>query len=217
MPNILLTRIDNRLIHGQVGVTWTMTLGANLILVADDEVAENELMQQLMANVLTIIGRKIKNPSSQKSTPTIIAIIARPMPCINVISIKKSLSFRLDFFDTFFDIPGNILNINFYSGIPNCVTWTMTLGANLILVADDEVAENELMQQLMAATAKSSGASVRFFTIQKTIDVIHKAADRQKIFIVCKTPKDVRKLIEGGVPIQEVNVGNMHFFMPLWF
>ena len=91
------------------------------------------------------------------------------------------------------------------------VTWTMTLGANLILVADDEVAENELMQQLMAATAKSSGASVRFFTIQKTIDVIHKAADRQKIFIVCKTPKDVRKLIEGGVPIQEVNVGNMHF------
>ena len=91
------------------------------------------------------------------------------------------------------------------------VTWTMTLGANLILVADDEVAENELMQPLMAATAKSSGASVRFFTIQKTIDVIHKAADRQKIFIVCKTPKDVRKLIEGGVPIQEVNVGNMHF------
>lgn len=41
--------------------------------------------------------------------------------------------------------------------------------------------------------------------------MIHKAADRQKIFIVCKTPKDVRKLIEGGVPIQEVNVGNMHF------
>ena len=23
MPNILLTRIDNRLVHGQVGVTWT--------------------------------------------------------------------------------------------------------------------------------------------------------------------------------------------------
>lgn len=22
-PNILLTRIDNRLVHGQVGVTWT--------------------------------------------------------------------------------------------------------------------------------------------------------------------------------------------------
>lgn len=91
------------------------------------------------------------------------------------------------------------------------VTWTMTLGANLIVVADDEAAENALMQQLMSATAKTSGASIRFFTIQKTIDVIHKAADRQKIFLVCKTPETVRKLMEGGVPISEVNVGNMHF------
>lgn len=41
MPNIVLTRIDNRLIHGQVGVTWTMSVGANLILVADDETADN--------------------------------------------------------------------------------------------------------------------------------------------------------------------------------
>ena len=30
-PNILLTRIDNRLVHGQVGVTWTSTIGANLL------------------------------------------------------------------------------------------------------------------------------------------------------------------------------------------
>lgn len=84
------------------------------------------------------------------------------------------------------------------------VTWTMTLGANLILVADDEVAENELQKQLMAVTADSSGAGVRFFTVQKTIDVIHKAAEHQKIFIVCKTPEIVRQLIEGNVPIKEV-------------
>ncbi len=40
--NILLTRIDNRLVHGQVGVTWTQTLNANLIVVADDVVAEDD-------------------------------------------------------------------------------------------------------------------------------------------------------------------------------
>lgn len=91
------------------------------------------------------------------------------------------------------------------------VTWTMTLGANLILVPDDEVAENPLQQQLMEVTAESSGAGVRFFTVKKTIDVIHKASSKQKIFIVCKTPEVVRQLIEGGVPIKEVNVGNMHF------
>lgn len=91
------------------------------------------------------------------------------------------------------------------------VTWTTSLGANLIVVADDEVATQPLQQQLMMVTAESSGAGIRFFTIEKTINIIHKAAPSQKIFIVCKTPDVVRKLIDGGVPIKDVNVGNMHF------
>lgn len=91
------------------------------------------------------------------------------------------------------------------------VTWTRTLGANLIVVVDEEAAGNELMQQLMSTTAKSSGAGVRFFTVQKTIDTIHKASEKQKIFLVCSTPQVVRALVEGGVPIKELNVGNMHY------
>ena len=38
MPNIKLARIDNRLVHGQVGNQWTGASGANLIVVADDEI-----------------------------------------------------------------------------------------------------------------------------------------------------------------------------------
>ena len=48
MPNILLTRIDNRLIHGQVGMTWSNHLGANLIVVANDKVATDDMQQNLM-------------------------------------------------------------------------------------------------------------------------------------------------------------------------
>ncbi|VYU68952.1 PTS N-acetylgalactosamine transporter subunit IIB [Clostridium tertium] len=109
MPNILLTRVDNRLIHGQVGVTWVNHLGANLILVANDEVANDPVQQNLMEMV-----------------------------------------------------------------VPDAI-------------------------------------QTRFFTLEKTINVIHKAADRQKIFLVCKTPQDVLKLMEGGVPVKELNIGNMHF------
>ena len=47
-PNILLTRIDNRLIHGQVATQWNSTLGSNLILVANDEVSTNTMRQNLM-------------------------------------------------------------------------------------------------------------------------------------------------------------------------
>ncbi|WP_367293419.1 PTS galactosamine transporter subunit IIB [Liquorilactobacillus satsumensis] len=91
------------------------------------------------------------------------------------------------------------------------VTWTRALGANLILVANDQASKDTLQQKLMATTAESSGAEIRFFSLEKTIAIINKAADRQKIFIVVKTPQDARKLVEGGVPIKEVNVGNMHF------
>ena len=109
MPNILLTRVDNRLIHGQVGVTWVNHLGANLILVANDEVAADPVQQNLMDMV-----------------------------------------------------------------VPDAIQTT-------------------------------------FFSIDKTIKVIHKAADRQKIFLVCRTPQDALRLVKGGVPIKELNIGNMHF------
>ncbi len=52
MPNILMTRIDNRLVHGQVGVTWTNTLGANLVVVANDEAAADPVQQNLMDMVV---------------------------------------------------------------------------------------------------------------------------------------------------------------------
>lgn len=91
------------------------------------------------------------------------------------------------------------------------VTWTKTIGANLLLVANDEASQDALQQQLMTVTAKSSGAGIRFFSIQKTIDIIGRAAPNQKIFIICKTPHDVRRLVEGGVELKDVNVGNMHY------
>ena len=87
--------------------------------------------------------------------------------------------------------------------------WCGTIGANLILVANDEVAGNKLRQGLMDMAAPAY-ASMRYWTIEKTISTIHKASDKQLIFIVCENPQDVLKLVEGGVPIKKVNIGNMH-------
>lgn len=53
-------------------------------------------------------------------------------------------------------------------------------------------------------------AQTRFFTIEKTINVIHKASASQHIAIICENPQDVLKLVEGGVPIKKLNIGNMH-------
>lgn len=90
------------------------------------------------------------------------------------------------------------------------MTWTNTLGANLVVVANDEVAQDEVQQNLMDMVLPETAES-RFFTLEKTIRIINKAAPRQKILLVVRTPQDVLKLVEGGVPIDKINVGNMHF------
>ncbi len=110
MPDILLTRIDNRLVHGQVGVAWTSSLG----------------------------------------------------------------------------------------------------GCNLIVVADDIAAVDPLQQSLMTATAKNAGCGIRFFSLEKTINVIHKASPSQHIFLIVRNPQAARKLVEGGVPVDKLCIGNMH-------
>ena len=91
------------------------------------------------------------------------------------------------------------------------VTWTSTIGANLLVVVDDVVANDDIQQKLMGITAETDGFGIRFFTIEKTINVIGKAAPHQKIFLICRTPQTVRKLVEGGIDLKDVNVGNMHF------
>ncbi len=87
--------------------------------------------------------------------------------------------------------------------------WNSTLGSNLILVANDDVATNTMRQNLMKMAAPA-GVATRFFSLQKTIDVIGKASPKQHIFIVAENPTDVLKLVKGGVPIRKVNIGNMH-------
>lgn len=93
------------------------------------------------------------------------------------------------------------------------ITWGKHSGANLILVANDDAADGPNAAFMQAGMKASAGGeyAVRFFSIQKTIDVIHKASPQQKIFVLCNNPTDIARLVEGGVPITHCNVGNMHY------
>lgn len=91
------------------------------------------------------------------------------------------------------------------------ITWLAHSKANLILVADDDVAQDEQQQTIMRLTAEFYGAQIRFFTLQHTAQIIGQAAPSQRIFLITRTPGAMLELVKLGVPIQEVNVGNMHF------
>lgn len=57
MP-IVLVRVDDRLIHGQVAVGWTRTVGATRIVVANDEVAK-DATQKALLKLAAPVGVKV--------------------------------------------------------------------------------------------------------------------------------------------------------------
>ncbi|MBY5033700.1 PTS system mannose/fructose/N-acetylgalactosamine-transporter subunit IIB [Streptococcus gallolyticus] len=87
--------------------------------------------------------------------------------------------------------------------------WVKFLSCNTVIVANDAVSEDKIQQTLMKTVVPDSIA-MRFFSVQKVIDIIHKANPAQTIFIVVKDVQDALRLVEGGVPIKELNIGNIH-------
>ena len=88
-------------------------------------------------------------------------------------------------------------------------SWIQHTKANLVLVANDEVSTNTMRQDLMN-TIVPGHVQTRYFSLQKTADIIHKATDSQHIFLILESPIDALWLKDNGVPIEYINIGNMH-------
>ena len=86
--------------------------------------------------------------------------------------------------------------------------WNEAVGTNLVLVVNDEIAADSRKWAPMRV-ATPDGVWTRFFSVQKTIDIIHTATPRQWILIMVASPADALALVKGGVPITKISVGRM--------
>lgn len=60
MKEIVFTRIDDRLIHGQVMTAWVQITGANEVVIVDDKVAKDTFTQMVMKSAMpNKIGLKV--------------------------------------------------------------------------------------------------------------------------------------------------------------
>lgn len=87
--------------------------------------------------------------------------------------------------------------------------WVKALGVNTCIVVNDEAA-NDAMAQTLMKTVIPKEVAMRFYSVQTVIDVIHKANPAQTIFLIIKDCKDALRLVEGGVEIKTINIGNIH-------
>ena len=86
--------------------------------------------------------------------------------------------------------------------------WNEAVGTNLVLIVNDEIAADSRRWAPMRVAAPE-GVWTRFFSVQKTIDVIHTATPRQWILIMVASPADALALVKGGVPITKISIGHM--------
>lgn len=86
--------------------------------------------------------------------------------------------------------------------------WNEAIDSNLVLIVNDEIAVDSRKWAPMRV-ATPDGVWTRFFSVQKTIDIIHTATPRQWILIMVASPADALALVKGGVPITKISIGHM--------
>ena len=87
-------------------------------------------------------------------------------------------------------------------------SWVKEEGANLIVVVNDRVAEDRDTQKLMNI-ATPLYADSRFLSVENLIEKIKDDHDGKKVLILVEGPEDALRLLDAGLDINEINVGNM--------
>lgn len=98
---INMMRVDERLIHGQVAVVWSKHLGANRIIVANDEVVKNEIQMMALkmaipsnikANIKSVEDaiKILNDPRGEKLK--IFVVVASPKDAFRIAESVKGIS-----------------------------------------------------------------------------------------------------------------------------
>lgn len=92
------------------------------------------------------------------------------------------------------------------------VGWAKSLNASRIVVANDKLAEDEFQKDLIGL-ATPAGMNILILKINEALSQIKRGEfeDGRTILLVAK-PVDGLRLVEGGLKIEEINVGGMRLF-----
>lgn len=86
--------------------------------------------------------------------------------------------------------------------------WMKEVGADVIVVANNLVSEDEKQQHLMDLVTPM-GSKSYFFGLSEASTKI-KDLEEEDALVLVESPADALKLIEDGIEIDSVNVGNIH-------
>lgn len=88
------------------------------------------------------------------------------------------------------------------------IGWTRSRGINTILAIDDATAKDRMQCQLMKM-ATPPGVTPYFLTVEDAAEKILKDTYKnKKVMILVKGPAELSALLDKGIAMSEVNIGN---------
>ena len=91
------------------------------------------------------------------------------------------------------------------------VAWGGWLEPDRMILVNDEIATTEWRRDLYAE-ADSLGAAVSVLTKDAFLEEnVRGVWDDERVVLIVETPSDMLDLIAGGLSLEQVNVGGMHF------
>ena len=87
--------------------------------------------------------------------------------------------------------------------------WSGRLNATRIMVINDSIV-NDDMRKTVVRLAAPANVSTSILSRQKALTNIKNGKYKgQRVLLICVSPMDVNYLIDNGLPIKSVNVGNL--------
>lgn len=90
-------------------------------------------------------------------------------------------------------------------------TWVPHVGADAIIVANDDLADNPFLRSVMEIAVPSSIHAVFGRVDDAGALVLEVNALGEKAILLCATLGDALKILDEGVPFGSLNIGNLHY------
>ena len=87
--------------------------------------------------------------------------------------------------------------------------WTNTLKADRIIVVDDKVVKSDMEKEVLKM-AKPNSVKLSILSVNGAAKRIKDGKyDGDKVFLIVKNPRTLVDLVNSGVKIEKINIGNM--------
>ena len=87
--------------------------------------------------------------------------------------------------------------------------WVHHTGVNRLMVVNDKAAHDSMERALLNMAKPRNIRVLNVLTIKQAVEMIRNDTGKDKVMIIARTPHDVKGLVDGGVAITELNLGNM--------